>query len=288
MEELTWMVYAAGYVLAAMVLLWFSKKLFDVLTTYSVERQLTEKDNPAVGLLLTGFFLGIIAVLCGVFMGDNEGELTLDAFLGELGPVVLYAFLGMLLLFLAGVVNDKLILHSFDNEREIIDSKNTAVAVIMFATYVGSGLVIAGGIHGCTGMLSAVIGFGAGQCALVAFAALYQRSTGYDDQEEIGKNRNVAAGTAFGGNVLAYSIILMKGLTMQSGELTTVWDRSWHFGYYAIAGGLLLIVTRIINDRVFLPSARIRDEVVRDRNINAGYMEATLAIGMGVILVVCL
>lgn len=288
MEELTWMVYASGYVLVAMVLLWFSKKLFDVLTTYSVERQLTEKDNPAVGLLLTGFFLGVIAVLCGVFMGENEGALTAEAFLGELGPVVLYAFLGMLLLFLAGVINDKAILHSFDNEREIIEGKNTAVAVIMFATYVGSGLVIAGGIHGCTSMLAGVIGFAAGQLALIGFAALYQRSTGYDDQKEIGENKNLAAGTAFAGNILAYSIILMKGLTMRSGELTGVWDRIWHFGYYAVAGGVLLIVTRVINDRVFLPSARIRDEIVQDRNINAGYMEATLAIGMGVILVVCL
>jgi uncharacterized membrane protein YjfL (UPF0719 family) len=59
-------------------------------------------------------------------------------------------------------------------------------------------------------------------------------------------------------------------------------------GYYAVAGLVLLIITRIINDRLFLPKAKISKEIVEDRNINAGLMEAGIALAMGSAMVFCL
>ena len=55
MTEIYWVLYSAGYLLFAVIFLLFAKKLFDGLTSYSVNTQLTAKDNPAVGLLLSGF-----------------------------------------------------------------------------------------------------------------------------------------------------------------------------------------------------------------------------------------
>ncbi len=290
MIELKWVLYSSGYLAFAVLFLLVAKKLFDVLTPFSVDKQLTEKDNPAVGVLVTGFLLGVTAVICGVFAGEGPQTPSLSAFGEEIGPVALYGGIGIVLLFLAGIINDKVVLRRFSNRKEIIESKNSAVAVIMAATYVGSGLVIAGGISGSVDLISLLAAFAASQVLLVVFAMIYQMATSYDDQKELGGRKNVPAGIAFGGNMLAYSLILMKGAIMDPAnvEAWTWTDRLTHIGYYALAGCVLLMITRIVNDRLFLPKARISKEIVKDRNLNAGFMEAGLALAMGSAMVFCL
>jgi uncharacterized membrane protein YjfL (UPF0719 family) len=289
MTELLWVLYSAGYLVFAIVFLWVAKKLFDLATPFSVNVQLTEKDNTAVGILMAGFLLGVTAIICGVFIGESPELPSLAVFLEEIVPVCIYGGIGVVLLFISGIINDKIILRQFSNQKEIIESGNSAVAVVMAATYVGSGLVIAGGICGSVDIISLLAAFAIGQAALVVFAIIYQISTSYNDQKELGENKNIAAGLAFGGNLLAYSLILMKGVSMDATVQEWTWpDRLLNIAYYVLAGCVLLLLTRIANDRLFLPKARISKEIVTDRNLNAGFMEATLAIAMGVAMVCCL
>ena len=290
MTELLWVLYSTGYLIVAIVFLLLAKKMFDLLTPYSLNVQLTAKDNPAVGLLLGGFIVGVAIVLCGVLSGDAPEVPTWTGFLAEMGPVILYGVVGMVMLFIAGVINDKVVLRHFSNHKEIVDNQNSAVAVIMAATYVGSGLIVAGGTRGSLDMVSALLSFAIGQVAFVAFGLLYQLLTKYDDEEEISKNKNLAAGIAFAGNLLAYGMILMRGLRIDDAVVET-WsleDRCLNALYYALAGCVLLIVARVITDRAFLPGGKVSEEIVRDRNLNAGYMEAALALSVGAVLVFCL
>ena len=194
------------------------------------------------------------------------------------------------MLFIAGVINDKVVLRHFSNHKEIVDNQNSAVAVIMAATYIGSGLIVAGGIRGSLDMVSALLSFAIGQFAFVAFGLLYQLLTKYDDEEELSKNKNLAAGIAFAGNLLAYGMILMRGLRIDDAVVET-WsleDRTLNALYYALAGCVLLIAARVVTDRAFLPGGKVSEEIVRDRNLNAGYMEAALALSVGAVLVFCL
>ena len=290
MTELYWVLYSAGYLIFAIIFLLFAKKLFDGLTSYSVNTQLTAKDNPAVGLLLSGFLLGITAVLCGVLTGDAPEDPSWANFSQDLFPILIYGFLGLIMLFIAGILNDKIVLRQFSNHEEIVENQNSAVAVVMAATYIGSGLIIAGGISSSLDIWSAILAFTLGQLAFILFGILYQIVTKYDDQEEIGKNKNLAAAIGFAGNLIAISMILMRGLKVDI-ELAVTWnlgDRCLNALYYALAGSLLLVIVRCITDRVFLPGGKISEEIVRDRNLNAGYIEAVLAISVGAILVVCL
>jgi len=290
MTELLWVLYSAGYLSLAVIFLLLAKKIFDGVTSYSLDTQLTAKDNPAVGLLLGGFMLGITAVLCGVLAGDAPDEPTWANFSEDLVPVLIYGLIGIVMLFVAGIFNDKIVLRQFSNHKEIVDNQNSAVAVIMAATYIGSGLIIAGGISSSVNIVSALIAFVVGQAAFIFFGIIYQVVTKYDDQEEIGENKNLAAGIAFAGNLIAFSMILMKGLQIDV-ELAVTWtlgDRCLNALYYAIAGAVLLIIARIITDRAFLPGGKISEEIVRDRNLNAGYIEAALALSVGAVLVACL
>ena len=293
--EIFWVLYGGAYIAVSIAFLYFGKLLFDFATPFKLDTQLTEKDNPAMGVVLTGYLLAIIIVVCGVMMSDGDegggaeaAGFNLIEFVIELGPVGLYTFAGILFLLLSGYINDKLILKEFSNTHEITERKNVAVAVIIAAGFLGSALIIAGAIQGSLDWVSALAGFGIGQLLLVMFALLYQRATVYDDQQELHQRQNLAVGLAFGGNLLAYSILLMKGLTMSGGGLETVADRVSHFGYYAIIGAVVLPLLRIVNDRLFLPGVKLDDEIVEDRNVNAGLMEAGLAISMAAILIVCL
>lgn len=289
MTDLMWILYSCAYLAFAVIFLWLGKKVFDWATPYSVNVQLTEKDNPAVGVVLTGFLLGLAAIICGVFIGETAETPSWQVVLEEMGPVALYGGLGLLLLWIAGFINDKVVLYKFSNRQQIVESRNTAVAVVMGSTYLGSSLVIAGGIRGSVDIVTLLVSFALGQVALTAFGLLYQVTTRYDDQKELGQEQNLAAALGFGGSVLAYSLILMKGLSMDQLELEqwTWGDRLVHAGYYAGVGLVLLVVARFITDRVFLPKAKISEEIVRDRNLNAGLMEAALALSVGAALVFC-
>ncbi|VGO16491.1 hypothetical protein PDESU_05082 [Pontiella desulfatans] len=287
MIYLSWSLYAAVWLAVALVFLFVAKKLFDLLTPYSLEVQLTEKDNPAVGLVLGGFLLGVAAVVCGTFAGES-GEVSVAGFAADIGWVAIYVVIGMVLLFFAGIVNDKLVLHRFQNQHEVVEERNMGVAAIVAATYLGSGLIVGGGISGSFSLTTAILPFIAGQIALVLFAHLYQILTKHDDLKEIGENKNVAAGVAYAGNILAYSIILMKGVSMGGEGIEMRIDRLWHFLYYAVAGSILLSVVRMVADRVFLPKARLHDEIVEDRNLGAGFIEAGLALATAAVLGFCL
>ncbi|MCK5802179.1 MAG: DUF350 domain-containing protein [Lentisphaeria bacterium] len=286
MTDIMWFAYSSGYVAVGCFMLVMAKKFFDLLTPYSLEVQLTTKDNTAVGVLLGGYLAGVAAVLCGVFIGDTA-ELTFAAFLSELGPAIGYGFLGIVLLFIAGIVNDKAILHSFSNTVEIITRRNTAVALVMGAGYLGSGIIIAAGIIACSGVLSAILSFVVAQAALVGFCMLYQKLTAYDDQKELGEEQNVAAGLGTAGSMIAYSMIVAKGLASREMEWSQL-DNLLNLLYYAIGGCILLFVARFICDRLFLPKSAISVEIVKDRNLNAGILEAVLAISLGAILLCCL
>lgn len=290
MSELLWVLYSVGYLILAIIILMVAKKLFDLLTPYSVDVQLTEKDNPAIGIVLVGFLMGVTAIICAVFTGETKGDPTFALFISEVGPVVLYGAIGMVCLFVAGIVNDKLILCKFSNRTEIVDNRNAAVGLVIAGTYIGSGLIIAGGIRGSVDIISMLVAFVAGQVTLVLFAFVYQKTTTFDDHQELGENKNVPAGFAFGGNLVGYGLILMNAVRIPT-EPSETWgwlDCLVYFLYYAVTGCVLLVVTRIFTDRLFLPKAKIRHEIVVDRNLNAGVLEASLAIAVGSVLVFCL
>ena len=286
MVYIAWFLYSSGYLITGIVLLFIMKKVFDILTPYSVDVQLTEKDNPALGVLLMSYLAGGLAVLCGTFAGETTGVPTWQLFVNEIVPTIITGLLGMILLFIAGIINDKIILRRFSNQKEIIENHNTAVALVMGASYIGSGIIIAGGVYGSISFVTFLAAFAAGQIMLNLFAVFYKMLTKYNDQEELEKKNN-AAGFAFAGNIIAYSIILMKGV--QAPNVSWSWlDRLEQFGYYAVAGFVLLLISRIIADKIFIPGKKLKDEIVEDQNINVGLLEGGLAISMGLILGFCL
>ncbi len=280
-----------AYLSLGILLLLVSRMVMDLITPFRLDDQLTGEDNPALGLSFTGYYLSVIAVFLGALYEPNGSlspyeTLTIPSLLMDMGVVLGYSVGGVLLLNLSRWLLDKLVLRHFHTRKEIIEDRNSGTGAVEFGNYLASGLLIAGAISGemhgpwWKGAVSALVFFGVGQIMIILYAVVYQWVTPYDIHAEIEKD-NVPAGVAFGGNLVAMGIVLLKSL---GGDFVS-WEYNLaKFVVFSLVGIVLLFAVRFLVDRLFLPSATIHEEIVRDRNINAAYQEGGILIGTALIL----
>jgi len=237
---------------------------------------LTEKDNPAVAISLSGFLFGCIIAYTGSI------SVTGTSFWGHINDVAKYSIIILVLQVVADFIGDRLIFHAFAYKDEIVEKKNTAVAVGKGAVSVATGFILAGAfsVPGYAIWLP-IVWFVIGQLLLIAIAKVYQiMLTPYNDMEEI-KNRNLAAGFALSGVIVAVGYTVGHAI---EGEFT-----SWHIDLigvilYIVFSLILLWLMRLFTDKVILPQVSINDEIAKDKNIGAGFIEGTIYILTAIII----
>ncbi|MDE2758571.1 MAG: DUF350 domain-containing protein, partial [Acidobacteriota bacterium] len=249
------------------------------------------RDNPAIGLSLTGYYAGVMIIFLGASTGTEGDLLNLDRLLPELGVVAAYALGGIVLLNLGRKLVDKLVLRHFSIYKELVQDRNVGTGAVLFGTYIATALILAGAIYGeippesafagaWTGPVTALCYFVAGQVTLILFSFFYQWITRYDIHAEIEKD-NPAAGVAFGGNMVALGILLLKA---SAHHFESFSDSLTEYASLAIIGFVALFLLRRLVDHVLLPGTRIAHEIAVDRNLGAALIEAVVAIGMASIL----
>lgn len=271
------------YVLLGIAILLIAKIVKDLVTPYGIGEELTEKDNPALGLSLTGYFVAVVIIYLGASVGDTaqfEFSKTLPL-LKIIGVDALYSLAGIAALLLGRFILDKLILYKFETKKEIIDDQNVGTGAVEFGGYVATGLIIAGAIYGNGGgPLSALVFFVLGQLVLILFGLFYQAITGYDIHNEIEKD-NVAAGVSMGGSMVAIGIILFRATSLDF----VAWEVNIaEFGILAVTGFLMMVGMHKICDHVFLPKTTLAHEISVDRNVSAAWIESVLSMGMAAII----
>lgn len=261
----------------ALFLLMFlmAKYLKRFLTPYNLEHQLTGKDNLAQATSLAGYYIGFTAVFCGAYLGPSAGLLW------DLLAVAGYTLLGMALLNLSRILNDRLVFRGFSMVTAIRDHHNVSAGVIQGANYVASGLVVAGAVHGEDGgVLTALVFYLVGQLALLLFSRLYERLTPYSIHREIGDG-NLAAGLGFGGSMVAIGLVILASL---NGDFVSwSYNLGW-LGINLLGVFLYLFLVRCFFDRVVISHDDLNKEIAEDRNAGAGLLECTLAVSFATVL----
>jgi uncharacterized membrane protein YjfL (UPF0719 family) len=252
-----------------------AKFIKDFFTPYSIYEQLGPKKNVAVAMSLAGYQFAVIIVLLGAHLGPSQHLLhDLYAFVG-------YGILGIALLNVSRVINDRFLLRKFCNVKELVDDQNIGAGAVEGGAYIASGLVVAGAIHGEGGGAHTALAFFAlSQVALVVFTFFYDRITPFDVHDEIERN-NVSAGVAFGGTLVALGIILMKGSV---GDFVSWPYNLVNFGLSVICGLLFLPLIRTLLDKILLPKIRVNQAIAHDQNLAVGLLEMTVAVSFAVIL----
>lgn len=276
MENLAYeILHGISLILLFMLTLLLSKTANDFCTPYKVDEELHEKDNVALAASMAGYLSATTIIFIGALLGPSQGILE------DLLTVGGYALLGILLLNLSHEINDRLILRRFCNVKEIIEDRNIGAGAVQFGSYMASGLVVAGAIHGEGGGLGTILVFYAlGQAALILFTAFYNWITPFDIHHEIEQD-NAAVGVAFGGTLTAVGIILMKGA---SGSFVSWGHNLSVFAMDAVLVFILLPTVRFFFDKVIMPKTSLDHEIQHDRNLGAGFLEVIGAISFSIIL----
>ena len=264
-----------SFFLEIVFFIFISKWVLDFVTSYSLKEEFTDKDNLAVSLSSSGYFIGVAIICLGASLGDSSSY-----FMGLI-DIATYGSLGLFLLFISKIINDNFILRKFSIKKELIEDKNSGTGAVLFGTYICSALIIAGAIVGeGGGPLSAIIFFLLGQAFMVIFTLIYQIITPFDLHQELEKD-NVAAGVAFGGTFIAIGIILLKGL---SEDFTSWRENLVLFLIYGFSSLILLVIVRYIFVKFFVFKVDLNREIAEDKNIGIAFLEATTAIIIATIL----
>ena len=273
---------ACTHVIAGVLVLTAAKFLAQFLSPYSVDEELTSRDNPAFGLALAGYYAGAVIIYLGA---ATIGPLPLEA--GTAGVAralaidIGWALGGIVAMNGSRWAMDRTLVIGTQCANEVKNNRNVAAGVLEFGAYVATALVLAGAIHQPGGTIWSVLAlFLLGQCALILIARVYQRLAGYDVGNEI-CGANLAAGVAFSLSLVAVALIMMNAT---SAEFTD-WNRTLtFFALDAIFGVVFLLALRWVVDLVLLPNARIAEEIVRDRNVNVGLVEGVLAVCVAAVI----
>ena len=266
---------ALAHVVLGVAMLIVAKLLKGVLSPYKTDEELTSRDNPAFGLALSGYYLGVVAIYIGTVrpsdMAVSESLLITAA----------WSLAGIVALALSRTLMNAALISGARCSDQIVAHHNLAAGAVEFGVYVSAGLVLAGALREPGGsVVTAVVFFLLSQVVLLVLGRVYQAFAGYAIGKEICSG-NVAAGAAFGLTLIALSLLMVKAT---SGEFIDWPTNLGFFAFDAIVGFILLMALRWVTDLALLPNARIAEEVVRDRNPNAGLMEGVIAIAVALLI----
>ena len=287
------------YVVVGLAVLFVAKVVQDLITRYSINQHVTGENNAALGLSLAGYYLGVVLVFVGALyqpltvVRDDDWKPTSATYWGEVLEVLVYALIGIVVLNVARIVVDRLVLHTFQTEKEIIEERNTGTGAVEFGVYLATGLVIAGSIAG-TGSteaagtevnvldsaLRSLVFLGLGMAVLILYSLFYQLTTSYDIHDEI-EQGNTAVGVALAGNLIAVGLVTFKAVF---GEFVGWPESLAGFLVFAVLGFALLFVVRQIADIVLLPGAKLQQELSTDRNLGVAFIISAVVISSALIL----
>ena len=275
------------YVVVGLVALLVAKVAQDLITRYSISQQVTGENNAALGLSMAGYYLGVVLVFVGALyqplsvVRDEDWAPTSATYWGEVLEVAVYALVGIVVLNAARIVVDRLVLHRFATEKEIVEDRNTGTGAVEFGVYLATGLVIAGSIAGTgsteaggteVGVLDSAVRslvfLGLGMIVLILYSLFYQLTTSYDIHDEIERD-NTAVGVALAGNLIAMGLVTFKAVF---GEFVGWPESLAGFLVFAVLGFVLLFTVRQIADIVLLPGAKLQQELSADRNLGVAFV----------------
>lgn len=275
--------HAPVYVALAVLLLVLARFLYERSLRLSVRAEVFEQKNAAVGLSFAGYLLAVGVIYWSLLGGDyaypETGRQSVDL-LYDLGSTALWSAVGILLLQVATRVNDRWLLHQFDNRKELVDDRNLGTGAVEAGAYVGAALMIRVPLSGDDGpwgptIVETVVYFVAAQGAFLLFAWLYERITRYRLHDAIERD-NAAAGTAFGLGLVAVGHLLSSYLLTE--------DSLFGFGIWLVLGFGSLVVGRLLVDWLLFPGVRLDRLIGEEQNLGAALVEGAVSVVVALLL----
>lgn len=263
------------FIIMGLIFIPLSMLVKGFLVPYNIKEQLTQHRNLAVAISNTGYLFGVVIVLFGAYLGPAKG------FQEDLINFALYGSLGIILLNVARIANDKILFRKFISSDEIVRDKNIGAGAVEAGSYIASAMIVAGSIYGeGGGAYSAVAFFVMGQLVLLLASVIYNAITPFDIHHEIEQD-NAAAGVAFSGTLIGTGVILLKGI---AGNFTTWQTALTDFGLSVAISLVAFPLMRFILDKILLAGVNFNEAIEKDKNIAVAFIEMSLAVSVSVFI----
>ncbi len=266
--------FSAGLLtLSVLALIVVARVVFGVVCRiegFSFSYEMVENDNPAIGIRVGLFLLAVIFSFLGLVHPSGVGWQE------DLNIIAGYGLLAIGLLIVSRWVNDFLIVYDFSNNKEVVGKKNTAVAIVEGATYRATAFIMSGALAGWHGGFKvAMIWFGIGQLFLVVLNLIYRICVRGNIGDALADARNNACAFSVGGFLLSGGIALGAAI---SGPFISWSSDLAGVGKYVGGWLIFMLIAGLIAKYFILPAARLRKEIMEDRNVAAGIIEAVVFI----------
>ena len=252
--------------------------------------ELAEKDNFAFGIALAGGAFAVALVLAAAAAG--EPAITFGT---ELGTVVAYALVGLVLLKLGIVVNDWIVFRDF-SLKAAIREQSVAAGTVQAANLVAIGVLINGAVNWAEGglvqgLVSVVVTFFLAQLVVLGVsrtrAAIYARRHDGERWQAAIEAGNVALAVRYAGHLVGTALASSSAGGMVAFVAGT--DASAGFAYlgwlvWAVVLAAVLLLLSMLAQWVILRGVDVVEEVDRQRNIGVAAIEAAVFVGIGIVI----
>ena len=270
----------------AIALLFVARLLLAITTKVSSKTELADKDNPAYGVSLAGIVLAITIVMTGVLSGKASYDLAEEFF-----SVLLFGSLGVLLMFVANFLFDKLSMPKISIPEAIKDG-NLAAGLINAGNLIATAIIVRAVIiwsdlDGGMAVMTAIAGFVLSQIILTLVSkyriALFNARNDTTFQQSI-LDGNLAIAWRFTG----FRIAVALAITAASGLVPVIsGDFIMPMVLWIVVSLAMLVLISVINiivDKILLGGIDLRDEVDSQQNIACAVAQAFIIISIGLIV----
>lgn len=250
-------------------------------------KEILKKDNAAFGISIAGVTFAVAIMLSGAIYGNYDGDLLIST-----AYVAGFGILGIALMALTRVIFDKVTLPAV-SLRDEISKGNMAVAIADTSNVIASAIIIRSLMMWVTDnslhdVVALLILFVISQIILTSTTYIRRRAfrfihMGRRTQEEL-KNGNVALALSFGGRKIATAF----AITIASNfDFFEVYDFKMIFLPWiiiAVAAVIILKIIAYIAERIVLFNVPTMREIIEEKNIAVGAIQATIYMAMGLLL----
>ena len=285
LAQIHWLYYAVDFLLLLLLVAGF--RLF-ANGQQSLDKQLAEDDNFAMGITVAGALVSIAIMLMGVSSGTVAVSLWWEAlFVGS------YGVLGIVLMLLTRQIFDY---FSFPNLSipQQIKQHNIAVGLVDAGNMIASAIIIRAVMlwvedDSSWGLLWVLAGFIASQMILWLVTAyrrwlFRQRHPDNSLQSEIAQG-NIALAIRFAGNRIGVAL----AITVTSSLVIFQTHNLWILAGLWVGVALLLFIAQtlvsILVRMVFLSHINLGEEIINQKNVALGAIQAAIYIAVGSIFI---
>jgi uncharacterized membrane protein YjfL (UPF0719 family) len=255
-----------------------------LVTNVDSTEELASKDNFAFGVAMAGGTLALALMLTGAVSGEPGATL-----LAELTSVISYGVLGLILLWVGRLGQDKLVLRGIEIQEQIKQG-NLSSALVDVANTVATGLVLRAVMiwvesETLDGLIMVLAAFVITQILLSAVTRyrlmVYSRRHEGESLQAAFEAGNVALSIRYLGHIsgVALAVTAASGVAAYNSDALVMALLTWVA--VSIIFTVLVSILAIFARKVILAGVDVVDEVDNQKNVGVAAVEAAIYLSIG-------